>query len=48
MIIIEMPCTPWALRPIVPTQANTQASDQPAIIASTAPAITPSAPPPGR
>ena len=34
MIIIEMPCTAWALRPIVPTQVKIQASDQPATTVS--------------
>ncbi|GII50315.1 hypothetical protein Psi02_67390 [Planotetraspora silvatica] len=47
-IIMEMPCTAWALRAIVPTQVKTHASDQPVKIASRIAASTPPAPPPGR
>ncbi|GII57353.1 hypothetical protein Pth03_57420 [Planotetraspora thailandica] len=47
-IIIEMPCTAWALRAMVPTQVKIQASDQPVQIASRIAASTPPAPPPGR
>ncbi|GII63627.1 hypothetical protein Skr01_37120 [Sphaerisporangium krabiense] len=47
-IIMEMPCTAWALRAIVPTQVNTHASDQPVKIASRIAASTPPAPPSGR
>ncbi|GIH71817.1 hypothetical protein Mth01_40700 [Sphaerimonospora thailandensis] len=47
-IIMEMPCTAWALRAIVPTQVKTQASDQPVKIANRIAPSTPSAPPPGR
>ncbi|GII77593.1 hypothetical protein Sru01_25750 [Sphaerisporangium rufum] len=47
-IIIEMPCTAWALRAIVPTQVNAQASDQPVTTASRIAASTPPTPPPGR
>ena len=46
--IREMPCTPWALRPIVPNQVKIQASDQPAMIANTIAPRTPRTPPPGR
>ena len=48
MIIIEMPCTAWALRATVPSQVKIQASDQPATIVSSQPARTPKTPPPGR
>ncbi|GGS79249.1 hypothetical protein GCM10010176_023140 [Nonomuraea spiralis] len=47
-IIIEMPCTAWALRAIVPTQVKIHASDQPVQIASRTAASTPPTPPPGR
>ncbi|GAA1618251.1 hypothetical protein GCM10009733_013220 [Nonomuraea maheshkhaliensis] len=48
MIIIEMPCTAWALLAIVPTQVKTHASDQPVKMDSRIAASTPPAPPPGR
>ncbi|GAA2292373.1 hypothetical protein GCM10010149_44980 [Nonomuraea roseoviolacea subsp. roseoviolacea] len=47
-IIMEMPCTAWALRAIVPTQVKAQASDQPVQIASRIAPSTPPTPPPGR
>ncbi|GAA3077053.1 hypothetical protein GCM10017600_08360 [Streptosporangium carneum] len=47
-IIMEMPCTAWALRAMVPTQVKTHASDQPVKIASRIAASTPPTPPPGR
>jgi len=47
-IIIEMPCTAWTLRAIVPTQVNAHASDQPQKTASRIAPSTPGAPPPGR
>ncbi|GAA4193020.1 hypothetical protein GCM10023074_13570 [Microbispora amethystogenes] len=47
-IIIEMPCTAWALRAIVPTQVKAHASDQPVTTASRIAASTPAGPPSGR
>ena len=46
--ISEMPCTPWAVLPMVPNQVKIQASDQPATIASRMAPRTPRTPPPGR
>ena len=45
--ISEMPCTPCALRPMVPNQAKIHAMDQPAKTASTMAASTPKNPPRG-
>ena len=48
IIIIEMPCTAWALRATVPNQVKIHASDQPATRMSSHPPRTPRTPPPGR
>ncbi|GAB2944343.1 hypothetical protein GCM10027203_54220 [Nonomuraea fastidiosa] len=48
MIIMEMPCTAWALLAIVPTHVKIHASDQPVKIDNTIAASTPPTPPPGR
>ncbi|GAA3165046.1 hypothetical protein GCM10020001_107540 [Nonomuraea salmonea] len=47
-IIMEKPCTAWALLAIVPIQVKIHASDQPVKMASRIAASTPPAPPPGR
>src|SRR5699024_6176623 len=47
-IIIEMPCTPWAERTIVPTYGNAQDRDHPVMMTRTMAAATPMIPPPGR
>src|SRR6478735_10206993 len=48
MIIIEIPCTDWALRPMIPTKVKIQASDQPVTITSRVAETTPKTPPAGR